>query len=105
MHAGSNGGHWVWYAIYVPVVIPYQSLGGGGCDIHCKFLSTIRGRVLPNESMCIIFMLCVALCWTYISVKLCIVSVLNGILSVSYFVFVSCMNFITFQNQYTDSIV
>ena len=39
-----------------------------------------------------IFMLRVALCRTYGSVKLCIVSFLNVILSVSYFVFVSCIN-------------
>ena len=30
MHAESNGGHWVLYAVYVPVVLLYQSLGGGG---------------------------------------------------------------------------
>ena len=33
MHAGPNGGHWVWHIVYVPVDILYQSLGGGGWTI------------------------------------------------------------------------
>ena len=58
----------------------------GWCDIHCKFLSTFMGCVLPNESMCINCTLRMEAYWTYDSMKLCIVLFLNGILSVSYFV-------------------
>ena len=79
----------------------------GWCDIHCSFCQLSGGVCYPTN-LCIHFMLHVALCQTYSSVKLSIVSSWNVILSMSYFVFLSlflCINFITFWNQYTDSIV
>ena len=69
----------------------------GWCDIHCKFLSTFRGCVLPNESMCII---CILL-WTYVRHTRCVimhfVSFLwmifcPGILPIVKLSFVSCIN-------------
>ena len=35
----------------------------GWCDIHCKFLSTFRVCVLPNEPVCIICMLHMGILW------------------------------------------
>ena len=45
MHAESNGGHWVLYAVYVPVVILYQSLGVVGGPL-CK--PVIWNQSLPS---------------------------------------------------------
>ena len=61
--------------------------------------------MLPNESMCIIFLLCMGLSDLQCVYTFCII--LNDILSMLKlsFVFVLCINFITFWNQYTDSIV
>ena len=61
----------------------------GQCDIHCKFLSTFRGCVLPNESVCKFH----ASCSLMSDIRQCeimhFVSFLNDILS-SYFVSVLC---------------
>ena len=60
--------------------------------------------MLPKESVCIKCRLCMDLCETYKCVIMHFVSSLND-LCLHILSFVSCTNFITFWNQYTDSIV
>ena len=78
----------------------------GWCDIHCKFLSTFRGCVLPNESVClkcrlrmglldlwgVYFMHFVLFFWMVLCPYLFCLC------------FVSCINYNKWD-QYTDSIV
>ena len=85
----------------------------GWCDIHCKFLSTFRQCVLPNESVYINFRLHVALHQTY---KVYIYCILYHFL-IFFLIFCLCLilplfmyKFITFffsslWDQYSDSIV
>ena len=56
------GGAVFWHQALKWVMVP-DSTGlnvglVGCCDIHCKFLSTFRRCVLPNESICMNCMLC-----------------------------------------------
>ena len=47
--------HWALKWVMVPDSTGLCVRLAGWCDIHCKFLSTFRGCVLPNESICIDF--------------------------------------------------
>ena len=82
----------------------------GWCDIHCKFLSTFRGCVLPNESICMNCMLHMGSYYTYDVCKLCI---LYHFWMIFVLVFCPCLiyySYIVYKfhplwDQYTDSIV
>ena len=99
--------HWALKWVMVPDRTGLYVRLVGWCDIHCKFLSTLRGCVLPNESVCLKCRLRMDICQTY--------GVCNYALYCFWMVFcphilsfVSCINYNIFYHlwdQYTDSIV